>query len=145
MEKFQPPAIAANYREVKIEWTRQLVAQQRQKTDKIHKETTLQNAVYDAERDKEVGRIENEKLVQRKRNEENISDIANIIRSKKENTDTDIRSYRVASEAKNNAELLTDQYIKLQMTKSMLNNTKIFFSGQDSALGSLLSNILKLD
>ena len=130
---------------MKIEWTRQLVAQQKQKTDKIHKETTLQNAVYDAERDKEVARIENEKLVQRKRNEENISDIANTIRSKKENTDTDIRSYRVTSDAKNNAELLTDQYIKLQMTKSMLNNTKIFFSGQDSALGSLLSNILKLD
>ena len=130
---------------MKIEWTRQLVAQQKQKTDKIHKETTLQNAVYDAERDKEVARIENEKLVQRKRNEENISDIANTIRSKKENTDTDIKSYRVTSDAKNNAELLTDQYIKLQMTKSMLNNTKIFFSGQDSALGSLLSNILKLD
>ena len=130
---------------MKIEWTRQLVAQQKQKTDKIHKETTLQNAVYDAERDKEVARIENEKLVQRKRNEENISDIANTIRSKKENTDTDIKSYRVTSDAKNNAELLTDQYIKLQMTKSMLNNTKIFFSGQDSALGSLLSNILKLN
>ena len=42
----------------------------------------------------------------------------------------------MASEAKNNAELLTDHYIKLQMTKSMLNNTKIFFSGQDSALGN---------
>ena len=141
----QPPAIAANYREVKIEWTRQLVAQQKQKTDKIHKETVLQNAVYDAEREKEVSRIENEKLVQRKANEENISEIENSIRTKKENTNTDIRSYRISNDAKNNADLLTDQYIKLQMTQSMLNNTKIFFSGQDSALGSLLSNILKLD
>ena len=130
---------------MKIEWTRQLVAQQKQKTDKIHKETVLQNAVFDAEREKEVSRIDNEKLVQRKTNEENISEIENSIRTKKENTNTDIRSYRVASDAKNNAELLTDQYIKLQMTQSMLNNTKIFFSGQDSALGSLLSNILKLD
>merc|ERR1712079_997605 len=67
-DSFQPPAIAANYREVKIEWTRQLVAQQKQKTDKIHKETVLQNAVFDAEREKEVSRIENEKLVQRKTN-----------------------------------------------------------------------------
>ena len=141
----QPPAIAANYREVKIEWTRQLVAQQKQKTDKIHKETVLQNAVYDAEREKEVSRIENEKLVQRKANEENISEIENSIRTKKENTNTDIRSYRISNDAKNNADLLTDQYIKLQMTQSMLNNTKIFFSGQDSALGSLLSNVLKLD
>merc|ERR1719410_2759482 len=92
-----PPAIAANYREVKIEWTRQLVAQQKQKTDKIHKETVLQNAVFDAEREKEVSRIENEKLVQRKTNEENISEIENSIRTKKENTNTDIRSYRIAS------------------------------------------------
>ena len=121
------------------------MAQQKQKTDKIHKETVLQNAVFDAEREKEVSRIENEKLVQRKTNEENISEIENSIRTKKENTNTDIRSYRIASDAKNNAELLTDQYIKLQMTQSMLNNTKIFFSGQDSALGSLLSNILKVD
>eukprot|EP00091_Calanus_sinicus_P008811 TRINITY_DN21022_c0_g1_i1.p1 TRINITY_DN21022_c0_g1~~TRINITY_DN21022_c0_g1_i1.p1 ORF type:complete len:249 (-),score=69.55 TRINITY_DN21022_c0_g1_i1:56-802(-) len=30
-----PPAIAANYREVKIEWTKQLVAQQKQKTERI--------------------------------------------------------------------------------------------------------------
>lgn len=121
------------------------MAQQKQKTDKIHKETVLQNAVFDAEREKEVSRIDNEKLVQRKTNEENISEIENAIRTKKENTNTDIKSYRVASDAKNNADLLTDQYIKLQMTQSMLNNTKIFFSGQDSALGSLLSNILKVD
>ena len=30
------------YREVKIEWTRQLVAQQKKKTERIKKETILQ-------------------------------------------------------------------------------------------------------
>ena len=140
-----PPAIAANYREVKIEWTRQLVAQQKQKTEKINKETVLQNEVMDAERKKEVARIRNEQVQRYKEHEKNISAINNTINTEKENTWTDIHSYRSTSLAKDNEALLTDQYIKLQMTKGLLANTKIYFSGQDSALGSLFSNILKLD
>ena len=70
-----PPAIAANYREVKIEWTRQLVAQQKQKTEKINKETVLQNEVMDAERKKEVGRIRNEQVQRYKEHEKIISTI----------------------------------------------------------------------
>ena len=140
-----PPAIAANYREVKIEWTRQLVAQQKQKTEKINKETVLQNEVMDAERKKEVARIRNEQVQRYKEHEKIISTINNTINTDKENTLTDIQSYRSKSSAKDNEALLTDQYIKLQMTKGLLANTKIYFSGQDSALGSLFSNILKLD
>ena len=140
-----PPAIAANYREVKIEWTRQLVAQQKQKTEKINKETVLQNEVMDAERKKEVARIRNEQVQRYKEHEKNISAINNTINTAKENTLTDIQSYRAKSSAKDNEALLTDQYIKLQMTKGLLANTKIYFSGQDSALGSLFSNILKLE
>lgn len=140
-----PPAIAANYREVKIEWTRQLVAEQKKKTEKINKETVLQNEVMDAEREKEVQRIHNERMISRKEYEKNISSINNTINTAKENTLTDIQSYRKNSDAKNNEALLTDQYIKNKMAEGLLHNTKIFFSGQDSALGSLFSNILKLD
>ena len=53
-------------------------------------------------------------------------------------------SYRSKKLATDNEALLTDQYIKLQMTRGLLTNTKIYFSGQDSALGSLFSNVLKL-
>jgi len=140
-----PPAIAANYREVKIEWTRQLVAQQKQKTEKIHKETVLQNEVMDAERKKEVSRINNEQKLNFKEHEKNISSINNTIYTLKENTWTDIESYRAQSQAKDNEALLTDQYIKLQMTKGLMANNKIYFSGQDSALGSLFSNLLRIE
>ena len=34
-----PPDIAHNYKQVKVQWTEQLVAIQRQKTEKIKKET----------------------------------------------------------------------------------------------------------
>ena len=86
-----PPAIAANYREVKIEWTRQLVAEQKKKTERIHKETVLQNEVMDAEREKEVQRIHNLRMVSRKEYEKNISSINNTIITAKENTITDIQ------------------------------------------------------
>ena len=45
---------SAKIREVKIEWTKQLVAQQKQKTERIKKETALQNAKLDAQRVKDV-------------------------------------------------------------------------------------------
>ena len=44
--------------QVKVQWTEQLVAQQRQKTEKIRKETDLQLALLDAEREKQVLAIE---------------------------------------------------------------------------------------
>ena len=122
-----------------------MVAEQKKKTEKINKETVLQNEVMDAEREKEVQRIHNERMISRKEYEKNISSINNTINTAKENTLTDIQSYRKNSDAKNNEALLTDQYIKNKMAEGLLHNTKIFFSGQDSALGSLFSNILKLD
>merc|ERR1712173_462384 len=43
-----PPDIAKNYKEVKVQWTEQLVATQQQKTEKIKKETETIKAVADA-------------------------------------------------------------------------------------------------
>jgi len=45
-----PNDIAENYQAVKVQWTEQLVAKQRQKTEEIKKETEQLNAVADAER-----------------------------------------------------------------------------------------------
>jgi len=52
-----PPAIAANYRQVKIEWTEQLVAKQKQITEEILKETERLKALADANRLKAVEAI----------------------------------------------------------------------------------------
>merc|ERR1711982_105674 len=49
-----PSDIAHNYKQVKVQWTEQLVATQQQKTEKIKKETELIKAVADAEREKQV-------------------------------------------------------------------------------------------
>jgi hypothetical protein len=55
----------------------------------------------------------------------------------------DVSSYVAASDAKSNEGLLTDNYVKLETAKMMVNNTKMFFSGTDSVVGSMLSQIFK--
>ena len=55
--------------------------------------------------------------------------------------EADASSYVQESEAKSNEKLLTDQYIRLNVAKSMMNNTKLFFSGTDSVMGSVISQI----
>ena len=52
-----PPDIAHNYKQVKVQWTEQLVASQLQKTEKIKKDTERIKAIADAERNKEVQQI----------------------------------------------------------------------------------------
>ena len=137
-----PPAIAANYRQVKIEWTKQLVARQKQLTEKINKETSLQNSIMDAERDRKVQQIEDSVELINKENEERMGNIENEIKLQRENTNSDIETYYATTQAEYNKNLLTDQFIKLELSKSLLANTKVFFSGQNSLLGSALHRIL---
>ena len=52
-------------------------------------------------------------------------------------------SYVAESSAKSNVDLLSDNYVKLETARMMVNNTKMFFSGSDSVVGSILGNIFK--
>ena len=54
----------------------------------------------------------------------------------------DIAKYAKDKEAAGNIALYTPEYVKLQVAQSLANNTKFFFSGQDSVLGGLLTKIL---
>jgi len=140
-----PPAIAANYRNVKVEWTKQLVAQQKQRTEKIHKETERIKAVADAERLKEIQAIDIQKKIQMEEGKSNVSSINNEMMAKKRRIQADVSSYVSLSEAESNKELLSDNYVKLQIAKSFGNNTKMYFSGGDSALGAILGSVFKRD
>ena len=91
------------HHQVKIEWTRQLVAQQKKKTQQIHKETILQNEVMDAERRKQVGSIANQQRLQAKETDRNVAQINNTINTEMENTLTDIQRW---------VEIFCDYYLK---------------------------------
>jgi len=137
-----PVDIARNYKQVKVQWTEQLVATQQQKTERIKKETELIKAVADAERQKAVLEITIQERIIEKEGAKNVSLINNEIKKAAENNEADIAKYKLEKEAEANNALYTDKYIKLNLAKSLSNNTKFYFSGQQSELGSLFNKIL---
>merc|ERR1711892_978383 len=137
-----PADIAKNYKQVKVQWTEQLVATQQQKTERIKKETQLIKAVADAERQKAVLEITIQERIIEKEGAKNVSLINNEIKKEAENNEADIFKYKLEQEAEANNALYTQEYIKLNLAKSLSNNTKFYFSGQKSELGSLFNRIL---
>jgi len=137
-----PKDIALNYKAVKVQWTEQLVAQQRQKTEKIRKETDLQLALLDAEREKQVLAIELDKEILRKEGEKQQSSLQNDIVRDREQSVADVEAYKKTKAAAANQELYSEKYVQLEMARALSNNTKFFFSGETSVLGGLLNNIM---
>ena len=68
---------------IQVEWTQQLVAQQKQRTQKILKETERIKAVADADRLKDVQAIDIAKHIEQEEGKANISSIRNEIMAKK--------------------------------------------------------------
>ena len=66
-----------------MEWTQQLVSQQKQRTEKILKDTERLKAVADAEREKYVQAIDIAKHIEIEEGKANISSIQNEIMAKK--------------------------------------------------------------
>ena len=46
------------------------------------------------------------------------------------------------AEAEANSKLHTDKFVQLNLARSLTNNTKFYFSGDNSALGSIFSKVL---
>merc|ERR1719266_149756 len=137
-----PRDIAANYKAVKVQWTEQLVAIQQQKTEQIKKETQSIKALLDAKREKDVLEIELQKQLLKKQKEKERNDLdIQIVKSREENI-ANIAAYKKEKQAEANKNLYSPEFIKLEMAKSLSNNTKFYFSGENSALGGLLSKIL---
>ncbi len=118
------------------------MATQQQKTEQIKKDTQQLKAVADAEREKAVLKITIEKRVLQKEGEKNLSNLENEIVRRREESNADVEHYKKVKQAEANRELYSPDYVKLEMAKHMSNNTKYYFSGKESALGGLLSNIL---
>jgi len=137
-----PLDIAKNYKEVKVQWTEQLVATQQQKTEKIKKETETIKAVADAERQKRVLQIDIQKEILRKEGEQKLSTLENEILKDRLRSKADVESYSKLKVAEANKNLYSKEYIQLEMAKALSNNTKFFFSGDESPLGSVLAKIM---
>merc|ERR1711879_672575 len=124
-----------------VEWTKQLVAEQQKKTIKIKKDTEKMKAISDAEREKEVEAIRIARAIEIEEGERNKTAIKSQAFNDRMRVRADAMNYVASKEAESNRELLTPEYIQLQVAKNMMNNTKLYFSGDSSIVGGLLSSI----
>ena len=127
---------------MKVQWTEQLVATQQQRTEQIKKDTESMKAVADAQRQKTVLQIELEKNVMKKEGEKNMSVLDNEIVKRREESNADVEHYKKVKAAEANARLYTPEYVQLEMAKAMMNNTKFYFSGENSVLGSIMNGLM---
>jgi hypothetical protein len=68
--------------------------------------------------------------------------IENGIVKEREENNADVEAYHKMKAAEANTALYTQEYVSLEMAKNLVNNTKFYFSGETSPLGSLLAKLL---
>jgi len=137
-----PPDIANNYKQVKVQWTEQLVAKQQQNTEEIKKKTELIRAIADAERTKKVLEISIQESIMKHEGEQNVSRIANSIVKEREENLANIEKFKRQTEAEANRQLYTPEFVQLSVAKAIANNTKFYFSGDQGPLGALLTKLI---
>lgn len=122
------------------------MAKQQQETAKIKKKTEENNAIADVNRTKAVLEVELKKQILQKEAEKDISLIQNEIFRVAEENVANVTAYKRKKEAEANTLLYsTDGYVALEMAKTLSQNTKLFFSGENSPLGAVFSRIMGLD
>ena len=137
-----PTDILQNYKQVKVQWTKQLVAKQEQLTEKIKEETETIKEILNEERDKSVLEIKIQKDLLQKEGERNLSSLTNAIIKEREENQANVDNYKKTKDAEANKRLYTKEFIRLQMAQSLSQNTKFFFSGESSPLGAVLAKIM---
>ena len=137
-----PRDIAANYQKVKVEWTEKLVAEKEQEKIQVRKETEELKAVADANRLKAVKRIDIEKEILQKEAEKNISAIENERYRLEEENKANVLKYKKEKEAEGNKLVFTDEYLKIHMSQVFSNNTKLYFSGDNTPFGAIFNKLI---
>lgn len=123
-----PDKIANNYEEVKIQWTKKLVAEQKRDTEKTFKDTEYDNAMNDERRLTAISRMEYER-----------SKINNMKMFEQEQTISNATQYRTLLQAQSNLKLLTKDYVQLEIAKTLQNNTRIIMDTKNSIYSGILN------
>ena len=64
-----------------------------------------------------------------------------IVKAREENR-ANVEAYKKEKDAAANTKLYTQDYVRLELAKELSKNTKFYFSGETSPLGSLLNKVL---
>merc|ERR1712110_1190830 len=126
-----------------LSYTAEKLQLNNRKLRRSKKETESLKAVADAERSKKVQEIDITKQILRKKGDKEISSLNNLILKEQEENKANVTKYAKEQLAAANSKLFDNKgYVQLEMAKALSQNTKFFFSGEGSPLGSVLAKIM---
>merc|ERR1719263_2041414 len=122
-----PAEIRRNYEAIESERTKLQVAQQTQKLIEKEAETERLRALIEAEKLAAVEKVELERSLREKQNEQAKADIANEMHSARARAEADAELYRATKEAEANKLRLTPELLQLEAVRALSANTKVFW------------------
>jgi len=122
-----PDVVLKGYEQMEGEKTKLLVATQSQRVSQKEAETEKMKATIEAEKVAQVSKIKMEQQILEKESELTMKKLEDEALLFHEKTTTDAHFYKIQKNAEANQVLLTPEYLKLEMIKSIANTTKIYF------------------
>ncbi|XP_066303762.1 erlin-2-B-like isoform X2 [Branchiostoma lanceolatum] len=122
-----PEAIRRNYEAMEAEKTKLLVAIQKQKVIEKEAETERKKAIIEAEKHKEVSKIQFDQKVMEKETMKRMSEIEDLTELAKQRARADAEFYTADKQAESNRLKLTPAYLELMKYQSIAANTKLYF------------------
>jgi len=122
-----PPAILKNYELMEAEKTKLLISIEHQRVIEKEAETDRKKAVIESEKIAEVSKINMESKIMEKEGFQTISTIEDETHLHHQKVLADAAHHAVHREAEGNLKKFTPPFLQLEMVKSIVNNTKIFY------------------
>jgi len=136
-----PENVLKGYEQMEAEKTKLLVATQSQKVAQKEAETEKMRATIEAEKLAQVSKIKMEQQIMEKESELTMKKLEDEALLFHEKTTTDAQFYKIQKAAESNQVLLTPEFLRLEMIKSIANTTKVYFG---PALQSMLLEFMDL-
>lgn len=122
-----PLKIETIYKARESEKTSLLVAIEHQKVVEKKAETEKKKAIIEAEKNREVSRIEQNRLTMEKENQKNISQLEDERLAARNKAAADANFYKDTQESESNKVLLTENYLELKKIEAISKQNKIYY------------------
>eukprot|EP01112_Ceratiomyxa_fruticulosa_P021457 TRINITY_DN755_c0_g1_i3.p1 TRINITY_DN755_c0_g1~~TRINITY_DN755_c0_g1_i3.p1 ORF type:complete len:318 (+),score=76.70 TRINITY_DN755_c0_g1_i3:224-1177(+) len=139
-----PQSILANYEKMEAEKTKLLISTEYQRVVQKEAETERLKATIEAEKVAEVARIQMEQQIMEMEGAQRKKKIEDETILTHEKALADAKYYKIVKEAEANQQILTKEYLQLEMIRSVSNNTKIYFGESiNSIFADFLQNLIE--
>jgi len=129
-----PDHIMRNYEAMEAEKTKLLISTQTQKVVEKEAETERKKATIEAEKNAAVSKIRMEQEVTERESKKRMSMIEDEMYLSRQKALTDAEFYKNLKVAEANQKMLSEEFLRLEMIRSVSNNTKIYFGPSINAM-----------